>query len=276
MNNASSPGEGASSPVTTYLYHLYGEDEIFRAEAAYSIGSLLRKTDPARTRIVLFTDDPARVRSLPVVCESIADEIQAMRGPSGFGYRIKLCCILKCAKKFPGNIIYLDCDTIVKGPIHDVAAGLGNRQALMYKQERLADRFPEFYGFKMKLPDGAEYRYGPESCMFNAGVIGFHSNNAKAFETALAICDALLADGRRNHICEQFAVTEAFRIAGLNILAADKVVAPYYRGSAKRYMHDQLSRFAAMNKGELWKPERPIPYSYPRVQLHKLMRKLGK
>jgi hypothetical protein len=273
---ASKQSVPAANQLTNYVYHLYGDEEVFLAEASYSIGTLRKRTDPNKTRIIMFTDRPARVRSLPVICESIADDINEMRGPAGYGYRVKLCCILKCAEQFPGNIVYLDCDTIVTGPIHEVAVNLGNSRALMYKRERLAGRFPQFEGFHTRLPGNVPYRFGPESWMFNAGVIGIHPENAPILKNALAICDALLLEGRQNHVCEQFAVSEAFRLAGLKILEAHKVVAHYYRGSAKRYMHHEIPRFAARIKKELWSFDRPIPYSYPRVQLFKLMERLFK
>jgi hypothetical protein len=263
-----------SRQITNYVYHLYGDDEIFLTEAAYSIGTLAKRINPQTARIILFTDRPERVRALPVTCESIAGEIDAMRGPSGFGYRVKLCCILKCIEKYPGNVIYLDCDTIARGPMETLAARLGAGQALMYKQEKLAGRFHQFEGFQTQLPGGEPYVYGPQSCMFNAGVVGLHRDNADTIRTALSICDALLLQGRRNHVCEQFAVSEAFRLAGLKILEAHPFVMHYYRGSAKRYMHHQFLRFAARSKSELWDPDRPIPYSYPRVQMFKWLGKI--
>ncbi len=260
--------------MTNYVYHLYGDEEIFRTEASYSIGTLLKRITPGRSRVILFTDRPDRNRSWPVISESIAGEIDQMRGESGYGYRVKLCCLVKCAERYPGNIVYLDCDTIVRGPIEAMAESLGASDALMYRQERLAGRFPQFEGFQIPLPGGAAYRYGPESWMFNAGVIGLHHDHAPVLKTALAICDALLLQQRRNQVCEQFAVSEAFRLAGLRVRAAHPIIAHYYRSSAKRYMHEQLGRLAARSDRELWNCDRPIPYSYPRVQFFKLMGKL--
>src|SRR5882762_10343041 len=138
----------AFDAMTNYVYHLYGDDEIFFTEASYSIGTLRKQIDPNNSRIILFTDCPAKVRSLPVICESIAGQVDEMKGPFGFGYRVKLGCLLKCAQSYPGNIIYLDCDTIVTGPIEKTAARLENGCALMYREERLAGRFPQFEGFQ--------------------------------------------------------------------------------------------------------------------------------
>jgi hypothetical protein len=265
-----------SNEITNYIYHLYGHEEIFLTEALYSIGTLLKKIDPRSSRVIVFTDQPARLGSLPVTVENISGQLDEMKGPFGFGYRIKLCCIQKCAESFPGNIIYLDCDTIVKKPIQKLAAKLKKGQALMYRQERLAGRFPRFESFQTQLPNDLNYKYSAESCMFNAGVIGIHRSDAKILKTALALCDLLMKEGIQYHICEQFAASEAFRISGVKILEAYKIVSHYYRTSAKEYMHHKILRFNARLKKEPWNFDRPIPYSYPRVQWHKLRRKIFK
>ena len=206
----------ASGEITNYVYHLYGGDEILLAEASYSIGTLLKQIDPKNSRIIFYTDRPEKIRSLPVICESIAAQINEMRGAFEFGFRVKLCCLLKCSESFPGNIVYLDSDTIMKKPMQKLVARLGNGRAMMYCRERLGERFPHFEGFQMQLPDGLKYSYGPESRMFNAGVIGIHRDDVKILKAALAICDGLLLEGRRDH-AEQFAMSEAFRIYGLKI-----------------------------------------------------------
>jgi hypothetical protein len=263
------------SEVTNYVYHLYGDDEIFYTEALYSIGTLLKQTRPEDSRIIMFTDRPERFRSLPIVCENIAGEIAEMKGPCNYPYRVKVCCILKCAELFPGNIIYLDCDTIIKKPLREAAEMLGNGYAMMYLQEKLAGRFPQFEGFEVQLSDGQTYRYGHDSWMFNAGVIGVSRGDAKILENALIICDNLLLQQRRNHVCEQFGVSEALRMAGLKIRDARKWIVHYYRSSAKQYVHDKFPGYRAGLKRELWDFERPLPYSYARVQLHKWKRRLS-
>ncbi|MGN6554919.1 MAG: hypothetical protein ACTHLW_14525 [Verrucomicrobiota bacterium] len=257
-----------NAPFTNYVYHLYGNDEIFLKEASYSISTLFRRIDPKTSRIVLFTDHPERATSLPVTCVSIADEIPAMRGQSNYCYRVKLCCILKCTQEFPGNVVYLDCDTIVARSPESLAARLQPGQGLMYLREKLQGRFHQFEGFQMRLPDGRQYRYDADSWMFNAGVVGFHSQNAGVINDALRICDELLSQKRLNHVCEQFAVSEAFRLAGINLLESHPVITHYYRSSAKRYMHHRLAR-VKQKPGEHWNLNQRIAYSYPRVQLFK-------
>ncbi len=264
-----------SGEITNYVYHLYGDDETLLTEAAYSIGTLLKRSDPKKTRIVFYTDRPEKIRSWPVICESIAGQIDEMKGPLVFGFRIKLCCLLKCAGTFPGNIVHMDTDTIVQKPVQKLVDKLGKGRAVMYCREILGNRFPHFDGFQMQFPDGLKYGYGPESRMFNAGVIGIHRDDLKILKAALAMCDALLLQGKRDH-AEQFAMSEALRIYGLKILEARSVVAHYYRISATKYMEHQFQKLASRSKTELWNLGRPIPYSYPRIQLFKLMEKFRK
>ncbi len=264
-----------STETTNYVYLVYGDQDVFLTEALYSIGSLLKQPAPANSRIIVFTDRPERMRALPVVCESIVDEINEMKGPHRFGHRIKICALLKCVQMYPGNLIYLDGDTIITGPLEKLAASLRPGRALMHRRERLAKHARQFDGFCTRLPDGRNYRFGPESCMFNAGLIGLHRDDAPVLETVLALCDALLQDGRQNHVCEQFAFSDAFRFAGLEILEASRFVVHYYPKSARRYMHHQIRRITSRQQ-ELWNLAQPIPYSYLHVQWHKLMRKMAR
>ena len=260
--------------TTNYVYVIFGDGEMRWLEIFYSIGTLLKKIDPATARIVVFTDHPKKFQKMPVNCHDISGEMAAMRGFADFEYRMKICCILKCAETFPGNVFYLDSDTIVTGNIVDIAAQLKKGRAIMWRRERLASRMAGFEKFEMQLPNGFIYRYGPDACMFNAGVVALHHENAKAtLQTALALCDGFKRHDRSNRLCEQFANSEAMRISGLKILEADKVVAHYYRASFRTYMHERLPGFNARLKTEPWDFDRPIPCSYARVQWAKLRRK---
>jgi hypothetical protein len=46
--------------------------------------------------------------------------------------------------------------------------------------------------------------------------------------------------------------------------------------SPTRYMQNQFLRLVARSKREPWDFDRPMPYSYPRIQLFKLMEKIRK
>jgi len=257
--------------VTNFLYVLFGDYEPFYAEAAYSIGTLRRHMDPASSRILVFTDNPERIRSWPVTGVSIAEEVNAMKGASGFNFRVKLCCILKCLEDYPGDTVYLDSDTFFKKSPDTWKARWKSDCALMHRRDSLALDDSPFKGLQLRLPDGRDYRYGPESCMFNGGVIGLHRADVAIIKTALVLCDAHLQRAGKHHICEQLAISEALRISGRKILETDDVITHYYRNSAKKYMRHQISRHITRQGREPWDFNRAIPYSYLRVQWLKLL-----
>jgi len=260
--------------ITNFMYVVFGDGETFYAEAAYSIGTLRRLVDPPTARIIVFTDRPGKTRSWPVTTVSIAGQIKEMMGASGFVHRVKLCCILQCLETYPGKTMFIDSDTFFKKSPVELKARWKPDCVFMHRRDSLAlDKSP-FKSLHVQLPNGQNYRYGVESCMFNAGVIGVRQTDVEIVKIALVICDAQLQRAGKSHICEQLAVSEAFRISGRKILETDDVIVHYYRSNAKKYMQRQISRSASRSGREPWDFEKPIPYSYFRVQWFK-MRKAG-
>ena len=261
------PGE-----TTNFIYVLYGDNEAFYAEAAYSIGTLRRQLNPADSRVMVFTDHPEKIRSWPVTCVSIAGQLGEMHGMFGFHHRAKLCCILQCLETHPGNTIFLDSDTFFKKSPDGLKARLKDGCVLLHHRESMTPDELPFKDLQLRLPDGSDYRYGPESCMFNSGVIGLRQADVEIVKNALLICDAQLQRAGKSHICEQLAISEACRISGRKILETDDVIAHYYRTSARKYMRHHIARCATRQGREPWDFERPIPCSYSRVQWFKLGR----
>ena len=248
----------ADVDMTNYIYLLYGAGDDCYIEAAYSVGTLLKRLDPVSSRIIVFTDQPERVKDWPVECDSIAGQLETMRGKANFSHRAKLCVILKCLEKYPGNVIYLDSDTSVRKNIGKLAARLCPGTAILHRFE---SRNPEIglSGFQTMLADGISYRFTPDSQMYNAGVIGLHRDNRKIVSLALELCDALLDFGSRRHTVEQFAISEALRISSINILEARGVVTHFLQH--KYYMRKKIGEMILKTGQEPWQFERPIPYS---------------
>jgi hypothetical protein len=255
--------------MTNYIYLLYGAgDECYR-EAAYSIGTLKRKFDPATSRIIVFTDQPGKIKDWPVICESVAGELEAMRGVTQFNHRAKLCVILKCFELHPGNVIYLDSDTIIRGKITGLAGRLCSGTAIMHIFES-RNPFSELTGFQARLANQIIYRYSPDSWMYNAGVIGIHSADRALVGRALELCDALLDFGNRKHTVEQFSISETLRVSGHRVLEARGTVVHYVRH--KPYVREKISQMIRETGTPPWAFEREISYSYLRVYW---MQKLG-
>jgi hypothetical protein len=255
--------------MTNYIYLLYGPGEGCFLEAAYSIGTLMKRFDSASSRIIVFTDQPEKIKDWPVVCESIAGELETMRGKTDFSHRTKLCVILKCFEKYPGNVIFLDSDTFAHKNIATLAHRLSPGTALMHVYES-RNPFPDLSGFQAPLTHQVFYRYSPDSSMYNSGVIGLHREDGALVGRALELCDALLDFGFRKHTTEQFSISEVLRIFNFRVLAARSSVTHYV--SHKPYMRKKISEMIRHTGRPPWTFEHLIPYS--RLKLYWL-KKLG-
>ena len=255
--------------MTNYIYLLYGSGDDSYTEAAYSIGTLRRRLDGASSRIIIFTDRPEKVKGWPVIAESVAGELAAMRGRTDFSHRAKLCVIAKCFEKYSGNIIYLDSDTFVRGDINRLAARLARGTAIMHRFECVN---PEIglAGFHTTLAGKMDYRFSAASQMHNAGVIGLHRDDWELVGLALELCDAILDTGSRLHTAEQFSVSEALRISRTKIVTAQGVITHYI--GHRFYIREKVAERSRQTGQPPWAFERPIPYSYLKV---KWLRKFG-
>ena len=260
------------APVTNYVYLAFGKDDRFYLEASYSIGTLLKQIDPRTARVIVFTDNPERVQSWPVICESIADDLEAMKGKTGFSFRVKICAILKCFDLHPGNVIFLDTDTFLRKSVKTIAQGIRPGVGLMDFFYH-SDGLPMLAGFQTTLPDGTIYRYEKESWMYNSGVIGLHQADRRVAELALLLCDAFLAAGYRRHTLEQFAVSEAMRLCGIKIVKTKSAIIHYCRPTRRKYVHHQFAKQLRDSKKEPWQFD-PISYSLAKVYWHKYRNKI--
>ena len=255
--------------MTNYIYLLYGTGDDRFLEASYCIGTLTRQLDAASSQIIVFTDQPEKIKDWPVICESVAGKLEAMRGKTSFQFRAKLCVILRCLEKYPGNVIYLDSDTFVRGDIAALAGLLSLGTAIMDSFES-KNPLPELSGFHTTLAGNITYQYTPDSRMYNAGVIGIHREDCELVSRALELCDALLDFGCQGHTVEQFSISEVLRISNTKILVSRSVVTHYV--SHKIYMRNKISEMIRKTGRPPWRFEREVFYSHLGVHL---LRKLG-
>ncbi len=244
--------------MTNYIYLLYGTGDECYTEAAYCIGTLRRRVAAASARIIVYTDAPEKVKDWPVVTESVAGQLAAMRGKTDFSHRAKLCVILKCFEKYPGNVIFLDSDTFVREDIGKLARRLSSGTAIMHLFE---SENPEIgvAGFQTLLAGKISYRFTSAAQMHNSGVIGLHRDNREVVSLALELCDAILDFGRRLHTAEQFSIGEALRISNVKILEARSAVTHYVQN--KFYMRGKIYEMIRQTGRPPWQFENLISYS---------------
>jgi hypothetical protein len=262
--------EAIGGNMTNYIYLLYGQQDDCYLEAAYGIGTLLKRIDAQTSRVIVFTDREEKIKKWPVICESIAPDLVAMQGPTRFIHRTKLCVILRCLDKYSGNLIYLDSDTFVAGDINLLANQLNPGTTIMDSFES-KNPLPELTGFQTLLAGKIHYAYTKNSVMNNAGVIGLHRSDRRLAEEALALCDALLATGNRRHTIEQFSISETMRLADTKIIKSHGVIIHYVK--AKLYVREQVLKWIHKTGRQPWEFERAIPYWYPAIKFMKLFGK---
>jgi hypothetical protein len=77
------------------LYLLYGDKEVYRLEARFSILSALRhRKNPADFTITLMTDQPEAFDGWPITVLSLSEETLGIwQGAGGYSHRRKACAI---------------------------------------------------------------------------------------------------------------------------------------------------------------------------------------
>jgi hypothetical protein len=119
------------------------------------------------------------------------------------------------------------------------------------------------------LPSGKNYSYDKEnSVMFNSGLLGINRSHLEQILDSIGIIDGMLAAGFQAHTIEQCAITEAFRLAGVEIKEAKSEIEHYWRSTDKKYMHKQL---LALSVEESELPVRRIKHNWLRARLGKFL-----
>jgi hypothetical protein len=250
--------------MTNYVYLLYGPNEACFLEAAYSVGTLLKRIDPASGRVIIFTDQPEKIAAWPVVCESITGQLAAMQGETHFIHRTKLCVILRCLEQYSGNVLFLDSDTFVRGDLRSLTNKLSPGRVIMDSFES-KNPLPELTAFQTTFSDRSSYHYTKAAWMCNSGVMGVQRQDALLIQHALELCDALLATGSKRHTLEQFSLSEIFRISRAEIIYSKDVIVHYVK--TKTYMRRKIAKHMRRTRLQPWEFERAIPYWYPFVRI---------
>lgn len=159
------------------------------------------------------------------------------------------------------SCVLLDADSFIrKGFDATVAAALRDGAAMNGFVRR--NPYPFFGPYETDLPHLGHYRLDPaKALMLNSGLVAARLEHAELIDDAVELLDRLWAAGLQRHDLEQFAVAEAFRLAGVPVRLIDREFEHYCPKWSKRYMRRQLRRHRD--------PNAAIPFSKTRVRLFK-------
>ena len=205
------------------LYQAYGSPAILN-EALLSILSYLRQ--PAGAAVLVYTDNPAHFRAVLGDATAVAyvfiepAQWQAWRGEIDFVHRVKIKMLQHAVAHYPGELLYVDTDTLFTHSVAPIFAALAQGEHFMHVSEgRLGDGNPLNRKINRALQQAggaalAGSAIGPATRMYNAGVLGLRSpTDAPLLAEVLALTEQLYRLYPK-HVMEQLAFSVVWARSG--------------------------------------------------------------
>ncbi len=203
--------------MNNYLvYQAYGSIDILN-ECVYSILSFYRTNPNTNSHITIYTDSKSYIQSYLGDCvwyrEINQDEINLWKGQFNFVHRVKIKILQDFILSHQGNILYVDSDTMFCSDISDIYRNIAEGKRYMHLNEgRIGD---ESNRIMRKVNRFFKSHTIPESVpitpttisnllMYNAGVLGFHTNQKHILSQSLIFTDEIYPIFPK-HIIEQLA-----------------------------------------------------------------------
>jgi hypothetical protein len=259
------------------LYLAYGSEEL-HAEALYSLLSYY-EVAAKPVQILLYTDSPASFEQVlgarpEILYPAVTpEEWQRWRGSSNKVYLLKQGVLGHAAQHYPGNLLFVDTDTIWQADPTPLFEKIAEGQYVMHVSEgRLA--VGNVLSRKVyKHLKGLIFTVGPHqysvtenTVLYNSGVIGLPSAVAARLSEVVALADQLYATYNK-HMMEQLAFSLWFKADSLIVEAAPyvihywnlKAVRPLLTQIFKAHAHQSLDEFykqtTSLNLGALHEAE---------------------
>lgn len=231
------------------IYLAYGSADL-HAEAVYS---LLSYYEVARqpVRVLIYTDTAAAFERVlgarPDVCYPTVSlaEWQAWRGSSNKVYLLKIGVVSHAAHHYPGNLLFVDTDTIWQADPAPLFTQLAQGQAVMHVSEGLlisgnvlSRKVYQHLKGRVFTVEGRQYAVSSKTVLYNSGVIGLTSEMAVRLPEVVALADQLYA-AYNKHMMEQLAFSLWFE-EDRSVVEAAPYVLHYWNLKAARPQLTQL------------------------------------
>lgn len=195
---------------TCFALLAFGRNADIHTQACYALLSAMASVDGECDWFVV-TDMPEFYRwfedSIQLIYCS-EEQLTEWRGEHDFFWRVKIRAIQTVAEKTEGHLIYLDSDIICKENLSELIRGLDSGQCYMHKLEYPIGSTRSTTGRRMWRIGGGQtyagYEMGPDTSMWNAGVIGIPFNQLAKLNDVLACCDAMCESSMPNKLLEQY------------------------------------------------------------------------
>jgi hypothetical protein len=245
------------------LYLAYGSEEL-HAEALYSLLSYY-EVAAKPVQILLYTDSPASFEQVlgarpEILYPAVTpEEWQRWRGSSNKVYLLKQGVMSHAAQHYPGNLLFVDTDTIWQADPTPLFEKIAEGQYVMHVSEgRLAvgnvlsrKVYKHLKGHVFTVGSN-QYSVAENTVLYNSGVIGMSSAAAMRLPEVVALADQLYATYNK-HMMEQLAFSLWFKADSLIAEAAPYVVHYWNLKAARPLLTQTFRKYASQSLDEFYK-----------------------
>lgn len=264
--------------VNSLIYLAHGPAAL-RAEAFYSLLSYYQVA-AVPVQVLVYTDAPeAFGQVLGPRPEIIYPAVTAMqwqewRGSSNKVFMLKIGVLTHAATHYPGNLLFVDTDTIWQRDPAPLFSLISQGQLIMHViEERMSTGNTLSRKVYKHLKDQTfsagprSIRLMPETLLYNSGVLGFPSSMAAELPAITSLADQLFA-AYDKHIMEQLAFSIYFHLSAPVAEAAPYVLHYWNLKAARPYLARVFEKYAGHSLDELY--QRATALDLPRLHAAEL------
>ncbi len=225
------------------VFQAYGNERILQ-ECAFALLTLTRlhtKEELDTLQIWIYTDRPDFFKAFKNCDLNLnyknldAALINKWKGDIDFLHRIKIEMLLDFVKDKKGQILYLDTDVCFTNPVMDICKNIETGKLYMHIMEGpihetdnvIFKKLSKFIKNKNPLNiEGKSVNISYDTTMWNAGVLGFHTDHAHLLKEILLFTDTTYKQFPK-HVVEQFAFSLYFQNAG-EMMTAHTQISHYW------------------------------------------------
>jgi hypothetical protein len=209
-----------------YLIYLAQGPAALRCEALYSLLSYFRAAPVPPAQVLIYTDAPEAFRQVlgpradvhyPAVS---AKEWQAWRGAANMVYLLKIGVLEHAAAHYPGNLLFVDTDTIWQQDPTPLFEQLSRGTRFMHDNEgalatgnTLSRKVYRHLRGRTFQTGAHQVQVQPDTLLFNSGAIGFRSHEAPLLRDVMHLAEQLYA-AYHKHMMEQLAFSLRLAVDG--------------------------------------------------------------
>lgn len=258
------------------LYLIYGNQDVYRREAKFSILTALSQLKPGESLCIRVMTDRAQDYIVwPVETIELDEQTLALwQGENGYTHRRKACAIAH-GLTLADKTLFVDTDTLFLKSPHRVFE-------LIEPGKYVMDEFEYDWSYVCKRPDYLKlgrhlHQHGISASnsfkLYNSGLCGVRASDSPLLDASIQLIDEWTQDSFDIHTIEQVAISFAMR--GKTVREARKFVHHYY--SDKRFFHAMQAHFFDLH-GETFDPTlvarcldvprvKPVPSPWQRLRI---------